>query len=60
MKTPERSAHNMPIVKLCGICKQAKALYDAPTVLGPWAYMCEACYQQHAAVGASEIGTKII
>jgi hypothetical protein len=31
----------------CGICKVRNAQYDGQTQQGPWAYMCEACFQIH-------------
>lgn len=28
----------------CDICKQP-ALYDGKTIHGPWAYMCQSCFE---------------
>ena len=42
----------------CDICgKDAK--YDAPTVMGPWAYLCNLCYARYAGKSADKIGTKL-
>lgn len=35
-------------IKKCDICG-AIAYYDAPTVGGPWAYMCKTCYRRQSA-----------
>lgn len=42
----------------CEFCK-APAEYDAPTVFGPWAYMCEGCLAQYACGDPARIGSKI-
>lgn len=42
----------------CNFCK-APAEYDAPTVFGPWAYMCEGCLAQYACGDPARIGSKI-
>ena len=42
----------------CEFCK-APAEYDAPTVFGPWAYMCEGCLAQYAFGDPARIGSKI-
>jgi hypothetical protein len=31
----------------CDICKARPAVYDGKTNRGPWAYMCEDCWQVH-------------
>lgn len=31
----------------CDICKAEEAKYDARTIWGPWAYVCEGCFQQY-------------
>lgn len=40
----------------CDFCGK-EATYDAPTKLGPWANMCEACYKINRRPGLN-IGTK--
>lgn len=30
----------------CDYCGQSKAHYDAKTKHGPWAYLCEECFQK--------------
>ena len=47
----------MTIIKTlppCDICQKTKAIYDGKTVQGPWAYMCELCWQQY---GCGRAGT---
>ena len=34
--------------RTCDICNSAQAKYDAKVICGPWAYMCEACFQKYA------------
>lgn len=31
---------------MCDICHSKKAAYDAKTVHGPWAYLCESCFKK--------------
>lgn len=42
----------------CDVCKldgaDTPAAYDGRTVMGPWAYMCEAHWQSH---GVGQLGT---
>ena len=38
----------------CDFCGQ-KALYDGPTKQGPWAYMCEGCFNQHSTKAESTL-----
>jgi hypothetical protein len=38
----------------CDICGLREAAYDGQTVRGPWAYMCEPCWQHH---GVGKLGT---
>lgn len=33
---------------LCDFCGKTHAAYDAQTKKGPWAYMCEECFQIHS------------
>lgn len=32
---------------MCQICTKATAMYDGPTKMGPWAYMCPDCMDSH-------------
>lgn len=32
---------------ICDLCKANEAKYDGKTVYGPWAYMCESCFQTY-------------
>jgi hypothetical protein len=32
-------------IKKCDLCgAEPKEIYDAPTMMGPWAYMCPTCF----------------
>jgi hypothetical protein len=31
----------------CDICKDHEAKYDARTIWGPWAFVCDNCFEQH-------------
>lgn len=47
----------MTIIKnrpTCDICRKTEAIYDGKTVNGPWAYMCELCWQHQ---GVGRLGT---
>lgn len=39
----------------CDICR-GTAKYDAPTVHGPWANMCQPCFDANASAAASTMG----
>jgi hypothetical protein len=39
---------------VCDICQTSTAVYDAKTTQGPWAYMCEPCWN---AYGVGRLGT---
>ena len=39
----------------CDICR-GTAKYDAPTVHGPWANMCQPCYDANAHLRAPQVG----
>lgn len=30
----------------CDLCRKAEAQFDGKTSIGPWAYMCLACYRK--------------
>lgn len=38
----------------CDICQALDAQYDSATYFGPWAYMCEPCWNQN---GLGKLGT---
>lgn len=38
----------------CDICQTLDAEYDGATFFGPWAYMCEPCWNQN---GVGKLGT---
>ncbi len=44
----------------CDFCKSYKALYDGKTKLGPWAYMCEECFQLIGIGLGLGIGQKLV
>lgn len=37
----------------CDVCQTKTASYDAATKYGPWAYMCEGCFEVH---GTGQLG----
>lgn len=43
----------------CDICGKP-AEYDGRTIQGPWAYMCESCFNTHGVGLGTGIGQKII
>jgi ribosomal protein L37AE/L43A len=45
-------------LKLCDFCK-APAIYDGPTSSGPWANMCQACFDEQASFTADTVGYKL-
>lgn len=42
----------------CDFCGN-DAKYDAPTIMGPWAYLCEDCFKKYAGRSAKQLGTKV-
>lgn len=38
----------------CNICQKSPAAYDGKTKMGPWAYMCEPCWEMY---GVGQLGT---
>lgn len=55
MKKVERA--EFPI---CDICKKETAMYDAPTMYGPWANMCADDFAGHAGAGADSLGYQFV
>lgn len=49
-----------PITRKCDCCEKAQAVLDAPTIHGPWAYMCVSCAATHAVDGYARIGTRLL
>ena len=50
----EAVVDSIPGCDMCALQGQAKpAAYDGATVMGPWAYMCEAHFRQYG-VGVGE------
>jgi len=43
---------------MCNFCNSKPALYDAPTVMGCWAYACKECSMIHMDPSSMQIGTK--
>ena len=43
---------------MCNFCNTKPALYDAPTVMGSWAYACKGCSMIHMDPSSMQIGTK--
>lgn len=41
-------------IPACDVCRAKPAAYDGKTVGGPWAYMCEGCWQR---IGVGQLGT---
>lgn len=42
------------VIPTCDVCKTFPAVYDGKTVHGPWAYMCQACWDE---IGIGRLGT---
>jgi len=42
-------------LKKCDFCQEA-ALYDVPTKGGPWADLCQRCFDEHASFTACVLG----
>ena len=55
MRKVERS--KFPV---CDICKKETAMYDAPTMYGPWANMCSDDFASHAGAGADSLGYQFV
>lgn len=55
-----RVPRTAPITRKCDCCGEAQAVLDAPTVHGPWAYMCVSCASSHAVAGYARIGTRLL
>jgi len=47
----------LPEIPDCDFCGKP-ALYDVPTKMGPWAYLCSDCFKKYAGRN-KEIGYKI-
>jgi len=43
---------------MCNFCNSRPALYDAPTVMGSWAYACKECSMIHMDPSSMQIGTR--
>ena len=50
----------MTLIPTCDFCKEKPAKYDAPTVMGPWANMCEDCFPANSVSFAKEIGNELV
>lgn len=49
----------MPVCNFCG----STAAWDAPTIYGPWAYLCDECeqrYRHHPGMTGVGIGQRLI
>ena len=46
----------MDVIPKCDICQTRKAKYDAKTVQGPWAYMCQSDWLAYGGTGG-KLGT---
>lgn len=46
----------MDVIPTCDICRTRKAKYDAKTIHGPWAYMCQSDWQVYGGTGG-KLGT---
>lgn len=44
----------MQTIPMCDVCRKTDAAYDGATKFGPWAYMCESCWQDN---GVGKLGT---
>lgn len=55
-----RVPRTAPITRKCDCCSSAQAVLDAPTVHGPWAYMCLGCCATAAVAGYAKIGTRLL
>ena len=43
----------------CDVCAAQHAVVDAPTKMGPWAYLCPSCYEYFGTDSAAAVGCKI-
>lgn len=46
--------------EMCDICKTAQAEYDAKSVHGPWAFMCQACFDKYGMGLGLERGQRFV
>jgi hypothetical protein len=44
----------------CDICKERIGAYDGKTTYGPWAYMCEECFEEVGLGLGLGVGQKLI
>jgi hypothetical protein len=44
----------------CNICAVNDAGWDSPTASGPWAYLCDDCFDSHAARGAFGLANELV
>lgn len=44
----------------CDICKKQKAKYDGKTLMGPWAYMCQSCYDTSGVGLGTGLGQELV
>jgi hypothetical protein len=53
----------LPAQPDCDICRskglKTPAIYDCKTLMGPWAYMCPACYRAYAIGLGMGLGQKL-
>lgn len=51
----------IPMAKLpkCDICEKNEAIYDTPTIHGPWAYVCKECLSENTTPDQLQIGNKL-
>lgn len=50
---------SMAKIPNCDICKAAPAMYDSPTVHGPWAYQCGQCNLSHGIPG-TQLASRLV
>lgn len=56
-----RPGHVVALSELppCDLCSDKPAVWDGPTTMGPWAYMCQSCAEAYHVYGGRETGVGI-
>jgi len=54
--------HTVRVAELpeCDICKKQKANYDGKTLMGPWAYMCQECFDSQGVGLGTGLGQRLV
>ena len=57
MSATEAKVSKLPA---CDFDRHHTATYDARTKMGPWAFMCEACFERHGAGLGMGLGQHLV